>query len=71
MTKEPKRTICWLIEDLKDFGSIKGNIGIIARLDEIQYKASRMEDRLLEYCNTIEDLGFERVGRDCNNQWFK
>ena len=58
------RTICELIEDLRDYGSVKGNIGILARLDEIQHKAERMEDRLLAYCNAIEDLGFERIGRD-------
>lgn len=68
MVKEPKRTICWLIDDLKDFGSVKGNIAILSRLDEIQYKAERMEDRLLEYCNAIEDLGFIKVGRDYDNQ---
>lgn len=64
MGKEPERTICWLIDDLRDFGSVKGNMGILARLDEIQYKAERMEDRLLECYNVIEDLGFITVDRD-------
>lgn len=41
MNEEPGRTICWLIDDLRDFGSVKGNIGIISRLDEIQHKAER------------------------------
>lgn len=62
------KTICELIKDLRDYGSIKGNIGILARLDEIQYKAERMESRLLKYCNSIEDLGFKRIGRDYENQ---
>lgn len=62
------KTICELIEDLRDYGSVKGNIGILARLDEIQYKAEKMENRLLAYCNAIEDLGFERVERDYKNQ---
>ena len=53
------RTICWLIDDLRNFGSVKGNIGILARLDEIQYQAERMESRLLEYCNAIEELGLQ------------
>ena len=68
MIEESERTIHWLIDDLRDYGSVKGNIGILARLDEIQHKVERMEDRLLEYCNTIEDLGLERVSRDCKNQ---
>lgn len=68
MTEKSERTVCWLIDDLRDFGSIKGNIGVLARLDEIQCKVERMEDRLLEYCNAIEDLGFTRVGRDYDNQ---
>lgn len=62
------RTVCELIEDLRDYGSVKGNIGILARLDEIQECAEKMEDRLLQYCNAIEGLGFERVGRNYDNQ---
>lgn len=68
MIEEPKRTICWLIDDLRDYGSVKGNIAILARLDEIQHKVERMEDRLLEYCSAIEDLGFIKAGRDYDNQ---
>lgn len=37
-----------LIEDLRDYGSVKGNIGILARLDEIQHKAEKMENILRE-----------------------
>lgn len=62
------KTICELIEDLRDCGSVRGNIGILARLDEIQLQAQKMENRLLEYCNAIEDLGFQRIGRDYKNQ---
>ena len=62
------KTICELIEDLRGYGSVKGNIGVLARLDEIQYQAERMEDRLLAYCNAIEDLGFKRVERNYENQ---
>lgn len=37
------RTIYELIEDLRDYGSVKGNIGILARLDEIQHEAEKIE----------------------------
>lgn len=37
------RTLDWLIEDLRDFGSVKDNIGIYARLDEIQDKINRLK----------------------------
>ena len=57
-----------VIEDLKKHGSIKDHIGIINRLETIKEKAMGMEDRLLKYCNAIEDLGFKRVGRDYDNQ---
>ena len=36
------RNIHELIEDLRDYGSVKGNIGILSRLDEIQYKAENI-----------------------------
>ena len=49
------KTIYELIEDLRGYGSIRGNIGILARLDEIQLEAQKMENRLLEYSNAIED----------------
>ena len=62
------KTICELINDLRDYGSVKDNIGILARLDMIQHQAEKMEDRLLKYCNAIEDLGFQRIGRDYKNQ---
>lgn len=37
------RTLDWLIEDLRDFGSVKDDIGIYARLDEIQDKVNRLK----------------------------
>ncbi len=57
------RTICDLVDELiltlpkEDYKTM--NI-----LGKIKYKAERMEDRLLAYCNAIEDLGFERIGRN-------
>ena len=36
-------------------------------LREIKIQAGKMEDRLLKYCNAIEDLGFTRNGRDYKN----
>ena len=50
------RTIDWLIEDLRDYGSVKGNIGIYERLDEIQDKVNRLkaENKALE--DKIEKL---------------
>lgn len=41
---------------------------VIAHLAQIQKCAERMEDRLLEYCNAIEDLGFVREGRNYDDQ---
>ena len=61
-------TICDLIEDLRNYGSVKGNVGILYRLDKIQCKAEKMEDRLLKYCNAIEDLGFSRINRNYEGQ---
>ena len=61
-------TICELIKDLRKYGSVKSSIAILAKLDKIEYSAKKMEDRLLEYCNAIEDLGFQRIGRDYENQ---
>ena len=57
------KTICSLVDELiltlpkEDYKTM--NI-----LGKIKYKAERMEDRLLAYCNAIEDLGFERIGRN-------
>lgn len=62
------KTICELINDLRDYGSVKDSIGILAKLDEIEHMAGKMEDRLLEYCNAIENLGFQRIGRNYENQ---
>jgi len=37
-------------------------------LKKIKKRAGQMEDRLLTYCNAIEDLGFKRVGRNYKKQ---
>lgn len=34
----------------------------------IKERAEAMEDRLLKYCNAIEDLGFSRDGRNYDEQ---
>ena len=55
------KTICELIQETKN---LTYNPAILANLNEIQERAEKMEDRLLKYCNAIEDLGFVRIGRD-------
>ena len=37
-------------------------------LKKIKRRAGRMEERMLTYCNAIEDLGFKRVGRNYKKQ---
>ena len=37
-------------------------------LKTIEIQAGKMEDRLLVYCNAIENLGFIREGRDYKKQ---
>lgn len=68
MAIDNKKTICDSIKELREYDSVKDNIAIIAKLNEIQCKAEKMEDRLLKYCNAIEDLGFVRVGREYSEQ---
>lgn len=50
------RTLEWLIEDLKDYGSIKGNIAIYERLDEIQDKVNRLQAENEELKDKIKKL---------------
>lgn len=60
-----KRTICKIVEEtlkLTDNKQIKDN------LLEIKERAECMEDRLLEYCNAVEGLGFTRIGRNYEEQ---
>lgn len=59
------KTICQLIEEslaLADDETLRSHLA------EIKKQAEKMEDRLLLYCNAIEDLGFTRIGRDYENQ---
>lgn len=59
-----KKTICQLVDEtlqLTDSGQIRYN------LFAIKERAEHMEDRLLKYCNAIEDLGFARIGRNYEN----
>lgn len=59
------KTICQLVEETLH----ESDISVVARnLKLIKVKAGKMEDRLLAYCNAIEDLGFKRVNRDYNKQ---
>lgn len=62
------RTIYELIEDLRDYGSVKGNIGILARLDEIQHEAEKMrvenrelKDEVVKLTVRIINLEQERL----------
>lgn len=59
------KTICYLIEETME---MTDDALVIAHLAQIQKCAERMEDRLLEYCNAIEDLGFVREGRNYDDQ---
>lgn len=50
------RTLNWLIKDLKNYGSIKGNIAIYERLDEIQDKINRLKTENEELKDKIKKL---------------
>ncbi len=62
------RNIHELIEDLRDYGSVKGNIGILSRLDEIQHEAEKIEaanrelkDEVMKLTVKIINLTQERL----------
>lgn len=59
------KTICQLISESL---ALTDDVTLRSNLVEIQKQAEKMEDRLLKYCNAIEDLGFSRTGRDYENQ---
>jgi hypothetical protein len=59
------KTICELLKEAK---TLTSDAELLQKLEQIQECAGKMEDRLLKYCNSIEDLGFVRIGRDYNNQ---
>ena len=60
-----KITIC---DALKYIRERTKDDNILEMLNYIDERCGAMEDRLLEYCNAIEGLGFERIGRDYKNQ---
>ena len=66
--QEEGLTVCELINDIKSsnvfFDTSEGQEFLDGKLDLIRYKANKMEKRLLEYCNAIESLGFNKIGRD-------
>lgn len=62
---EEKQTICEIITELINDGC---DLKTYEKLITIRERAKRMEDRLVKYCNAIEDLGFTRVGRDYESQ---
>lgn len=60
-----KITICEIVKETIELTNDKQ---IIDNLLKIKERAEHMEDRLLKYCNAIEDLGFVRIGRDYSKQ---
>lgn len=58
-------TIC---ETLEAISELTQNDEVENMLNYIEERVGAIEDRLLECCNAIERLGFERVGRDYENQ---
>jgi hypothetical protein len=60
-----KETVCQLVDELMD---IVYDPVVRKILKKIKKRAGQMEDRLLTYCNAIEDLGFKRVGRNYKKQ---
>ena len=58
------RTIYELIEDLRDYGSVKGSIGILARLDEIQHEAEKMETKNRELKDEVMRLTVRMMNRE-------
>lgn len=63
-----KKSICELINHAYTQFKYKENLGLSLTLEEIRERAEAMEDRLVRYCNVIEDLGFSRDGRDYDRQ---
>ena len=61
ITRIPKITICELVAAGIAMTDDPDVIKIFAKIQE---RAEAMEERLSKYCNTIESLGFTRVGRD-------
>ena len=61
-----KMTICELVDSTVRMLREREEYDVIvaANLMDIKKMAIRMENRLLKYCNAIEDLGFKRIGRD-------
>ena len=59
-------TICELCT--KALTLFDDNVELVDVIMEIKERAESMEDRLLKYCNAIEDLGFHRDGRDYDKQ---
>jgi hypothetical protein len=59
------KTICELVDETI---KLTNNKEIVNNLLIIKNRAGHMEDRLLKYCNAIEDLGFIRVGREYPKQ---
>jgi hypothetical protein len=55
-----KQTICDLVSSAE---SITIDPELLEILEKIKERAGAMEDRLLKYCNAIEELGFSRDGR--------
>ena len=63
-----KKSICELINHAYTQFDHKENLSLSLTLEEIRERAAAMEDRLVRYCNAIEDLGFYRDGRDYDQQ---
>lgn len=59
------RTICQIIDETL---MLTNDENVIDNLLRIKECATHMEDRLLKYCNSIEDLGFMRIGRNYDKQ---
>ena len=57
-----KRTICDIVGETKILAMLEGDNAkrIKSNLDEIQERAMRMEERLTQYRNAIEELGYIR-----------
>ena len=55
-----KRAICDIVSETEGLVTDKNKSKILSNLKEILNRALAMEDRLVQYRNAIEELGFER-----------
>ena len=64
VTKRRGRTICELVEESL---LLIEDRQVYSNLVEIKEKSEKMKDKLLKYCNAIEELGLGKIDKDYDN----